>query len=408
MKKDCEVVRDLMPLVLDDVASDGSKHMVSAHVQTCAECAAYMNQLKADLPAGKKSELDSRAAFDAAAQTLRKQKRRRTLRNILLGALIVCILGLANLYCFDWLMNETRPIPTSEYGIQLSKLADGRLVASFDYHESMTPLYVKRQQVTETAADGSRAEILYLYAEKHIVPHTASTPMQNAGFTLDSGWQTTTAEIRQGTPEEYQVLWRQEDEDAAIPAASPEMEAYYAWEAVLTQLWTQHSESADGKAGFPGVNGERYTLAIHHADALAACVPEWQPRVTPQYLLLDDETIQWILAGVTEEVESNDPFEVGLPIPRVLVAFGGHWFGLDFGWRGQEYRFQTDSMYHPANTVLPDGREARFGVYKKEGSAYALIGEYATPQEALAQCRIQGMPLGDILEDESTELLGQD
>ena len=157
MKKDCEVVRDLMPLVLDDVASDGSKHMVSAHVQTCAQCAAYMNQLKADLPAGKKSELDSRAAFDAAAQTLRKQKRRRTLRNILLGALIVCILGLANLYCFDWLMNETRPISTSEYGIQLSKLADGRLVASFDYHESMTPLYVKRQQVTETAADESRA-----------------------------------------------------------------------------------------------------------------------------------------------------------------------------------------------------------------------------------------------------------
>ena len=21
----------------------------------------------------------------------------------------------------------------------------------------------------------------------------------------------------------------------------------------------------------------------------------------------------------------------------------GHWFGLDFGWRGQEYRFQTDA-----------------------------------------------------------------
>ena len=155
MKKDCEVVRDLMPLVLDDVASDGSKHMVSTHVQTCAQCAAYMNQLKADLPAGKKSELDSRATFDAAAQTLRKQKRRRTLRNILLGALIVCILGLANLYCFDWLMNETRPIPTSEYGIQLAQLADGRLVTSFDYHESMTPLYVKRQQVTEAAPKSS-------------------------------------------------------------------------------------------------------------------------------------------------------------------------------------------------------------------------------------------------------------
>lgn len=75
MKQECEIVRDLMPLVLDDVASDGSKHMVSAHVQTCAECAAYMNQLKADLPAGQKGAVDSHAAFDAAAQTLRKQKR---------------------------------------------------------------------------------------------------------------------------------------------------------------------------------------------------------------------------------------------------------------------------------------------------------------------------------------------
>ena len=49
------------------------------------------------------------------------------------------------------------------------------------------------------------------------------------------------------------------------------------------------------------------TTNIIEREALAACVPEWQPRVTPQYLLLDDETIQWILADVTEEVESNDP-----------------------------------------------------------------------------------------------------
>ena len=55
MKKDCEVVRDLMPLVLDDVASDGSKHMVSAHVQTCAECAAYMNCLLYTSPSPRDS-----------------------------------------------------------------------------------------------------------------------------------------------------------------------------------------------------------------------------------------------------------------------------------------------------------------------------------------------------------------
>ena len=45
MKKDCEVVRDLMPLVLDDVASDGSKHMVSAHVQA-AGCRRHDRQFR--------------------------------------------------------------------------------------------------------------------------------------------------------------------------------------------------------------------------------------------------------------------------------------------------------------------------------------------------------------------------
>lgn len=62
----------------------------------------------------------------------------------------------------------------------------------------------------------------------------------------------------------------------------------------------------------------------------------------------------------------------------------------------------------PGNGRHLTGVKRDLACTKKEGSAYALIGEYATPQEALAQCRIQGMPLGDILEDESAELLGQD
>lgn len=43
----------------------------------------------------------------------------------------------------------------------------------------------------------------------------------------------------------------------------------------------------------------------------------------------------------------------------------GHWLGLDFIWHGNVYRFQTGSMYNSNNTILPDGREAIFGLYKK-------------------------------------------
>ena len=37
-KNDCNVVRDLMPLVLDRVASDESREIVEEHITACGEC----------------------------------------------------------------------------------------------------------------------------------------------------------------------------------------------------------------------------------------------------------------------------------------------------------------------------------------------------------------------------------
>ena len=37
-KNDCNVVRDLMPLVIDRAASDESREFVEAHIAGCAEC----------------------------------------------------------------------------------------------------------------------------------------------------------------------------------------------------------------------------------------------------------------------------------------------------------------------------------------------------------------------------------
>lgn len=297
MNETCEVVRDLMPLVLDEAASAGSERMVQAHVRTCTECAAYMAQLKARLPAGNAGEQEESAAFDAAAHRLRKKKRWRTIRNILLGAMIVCVLGLAWMFTYDWLMNERRQIPTSDYGVSLSRLNDGSLVVSFDYRESME--YLGTTMQTVSSADGS---ILYIGVEKYIMGRPVSFPMQNgSGMKLASGWETADAEIRQGTPTDYHVLWRRENGNAVIPAASSEMEAYYAWKTVVRQLEALGVETADGKVLYEGTGSrERYSLALRQEDALAACVPEWQPRVEKQYLPLDEETIQWILAGVAE------------------------------------------------------------------------------------------------------------
>ena len=90
-----------------------------------------------------------------------------------------------------------------------------------------------------------------------------------------------------------------------------------------------------------------------------------------------------------------------------------HWLGLDFSYDGAEYRLNTGSMYETKNTILPDGREAIFGLYRKNtdnglGPDYSLLEEFATLDEVLNSKCINGISFKQIIMDDSTELLGQD
>lgn len=91
----------------------------------------------------------------------------------------------------------------------------------------------------------------------------------------------------------------------------------------------------------------------------------------------------------------------------------GHWLGLDFEYKGYEWRFQTYPMYKK-ESYLPDGREAIFGIYKKiseptsDGHEYELLAEFATMEEVLKSTVICNVPFEKVIMDDDTELLGQD
>ena len=88
----------------------------------------------------------------------------------------------------------------------------------------------------------------------------------------------------------------------------------------------------------------------------------------------------------------------------------GHWFGLDFSFKGFEYRLNTGSMFNKQNTILPDGREAVFGLYRKvnDSGSYALLEEFASIDDVLASTCIDGVEFRQIIMADETELLGQD
>ena len=46
MKTDCEIIRDLLPLYVDDICSGKSREMVDEHLQECADCGELLKKLR--------------------------------------------------------------------------------------------------------------------------------------------------------------------------------------------------------------------------------------------------------------------------------------------------------------------------------------------------------------------------
>ena len=102
----------------------------------------------------------------------------------------------------------------------------------------------------------------------------------------------------------------------------------------------------------------------------------------------------------------------------VWAPSDGHWLGLDFAYKGEEFRLHTGSMYNMTDTILTDGRTAIFGIYLKcnkqgfedsgKGKKYLLLGEFADMCDLLESRVIDNRPFKEVIMDDMTELLGQD
>ena len=55
----CEIIRDLMPLYLDDICSAETKKTVEEHLADCEECRKYMKQMQTELEVEKTALEDS-------------------------------------------------------------------------------------------------------------------------------------------------------------------------------------------------------------------------------------------------------------------------------------------------------------------------------------------------------------
>lgn len=104
MKYQCEIVRDLLPLYLDGVASEQSKQMVEEHFSECGECRALFAQMKNDTVENEVEE----EKIDVIARQRRLFKRKSAmvggvLAGVFMIPILVCLIAnLANGAGLTW------------------------------------------------------------------------------------------------------------------------------------------------------------------------------------------------------------------------------------------------------------------------------------------------------------------
>ena len=104
MNKECEIVRDILPLYVDDVCSASSREIIDEHLKTCPDCAAYLEDIRAS---EAENELKSEKSLVIQNQA-RRFKRRSAATGSVISALfmipiLIClIVNLTSGRTLDW------------------------------------------------------------------------------------------------------------------------------------------------------------------------------------------------------------------------------------------------------------------------------------------------------------------
>ena len=112
MKYSCGIIKDLLPLYVDQVCSDESKELINEHLPECKECKSYMDSLR-------ESQAVEAVAYDEETERRKvkmmlEMKKKLLFRNILVAAFTVLILGVAGTSGIHYLKRTTVPIPETK------------------------------------------------------------------------------------------------------------------------------------------------------------------------------------------------------------------------------------------------------------------------------------------------------
>ena len=276
MKSKCNVAKDLMPLVIDGVASEDSQQYVDEHIAECTECALTYGAMRVELPRANQEK--ERAEMEKAAKALKKKRRKRVLCTALISVVMYVVVFVGGDWLYHTLTLSTKyPMDKDEFTVQLYKQSDGAGLIVFDMAQDDAVCGVSMGYGNGILNLYMNEPVLQLGDERYERMY-GGYRTNELGFIDDRGWmniaewqwlggsvdgresyiernQEPIKEIWINYTNEQELIYKHGDE---VPTCSPEMEAY---------LYALANPPSVGKP----VEYDYDKLA-----ELRAAVPEWQ------------------------------------------------------------------------------------------------------------------------------------
>ena len=95
MKVSCEIIKDLLPLYLDNVCSNDSKAAIDEHLTACENCKSELQAMQTSLPINRaKQNINEAEAVKRLSKRWKKGMNKSLLKGIFITVLVIAALAL--------------------------------------------------------------------------------------------------------------------------------------------------------------------------------------------------------------------------------------------------------------------------------------------------------------------------
>lgn len=242
-KSNCNVAKDLMPLVIDGVASEDSQKYVEEHIAECTECAVTYGGMQVKLPLEKESAEKERIDMEKAAKKLYRRRRLRAILGILLSIVLVAGGMFAwNEIDYQLTGKMSEVVPLNTYIARVYQTSEGQGIIVLNLRDGKEIFAAPGHHYTWAGKLGAEKTALEIEMKTTVWKKRMDEDERNsamlwrtifAGNISEDGWYFEGYKYDEDTPpydeiaiicgDERQVIYTRGDK---VPLCSPEMEEY--------------------------------------------------------------------------------------------------------------------------------------------------------------------------------------